>query len=281
MGHYKEELNNRTIPIDTDILLKLCTFKVGDQLRGRKIGELFFKAAFNYCLSNDIKGTYLTLFIDNQPELDGLCQDFGFRSVAYKNSGEIAYFKSFIEPKVSEAGNYSPLEFHVQFYPYFKKGPNVNKFIVPVIPLYHKTLFPDNQSQLSLFHTNESVNNGILKAYICHSKNQKICPGDLLLFYRSHDWHEVTTLGIVESVFRSTDPDEIAATVSKRTVYSYEEINQMSSKEALVILFRQIWHLNKRFDYKKLKKNGIIKNHVETLTQISDQGFTLITSNEL
>jgi hypothetical protein len=33
-------------------VLKLCTFKVGEEVRGRRVGELFFKAAFKYCWQN-------------------------------------------------------------------------------------------------------------------------------------------------------------------------------------------------------------------------------------
>lgn len=274
----KEEINSGFLPIPDNRILKMCTFKVDEEFRGRKIGELFLKACFVYCLENGYQATYLTTILEKNKELVSLCLDFGFIQTSY-NDREIALYKSFQYPNYPEEIYIDPLEYHVRHFPYFKGGSEINKFIIPVIPEYHRVLFPDCQKQLELFYPNEAINNGILKAYICNSKNTKVKRGDLILFYRSRDWHSVTTLGIVETVLRTDDPYEVAATVSKRTVYSFYEIKQMSNKKVLVILFRQIKHLSSFLTYEKLRSLGIIKNHVESITEISDQSFIEVITN--
>ncbi len=271
----KDEINNGVIPLPTKIILKMCTFKVDEELRGRKIGELFLKACFGYCLENCYQATYLTTIAETHKELFNLCLEFGFTQTPY-NEREIALYKSFLPPAQDEELHLDPLEFHIKYYPYYMSGSQINKFVFPVIPKYHRILFPDCQNQTELFYPNEAVNNGILKAYICNSNNTKVRKGDLVLFYRSRDWQAITTLGIVEEVLRTDDPNEVAAVVSKRTVYTFEEINEISKKTALVILFRQIKHLNIPIKYHELRKKKIIKNHLESITTISDTGFSEI-----
>ena len=78
---YKQE-NNEIITDDNKALpgtsLKLCTFKVGEDIRGRKIGELFLKAAFRYATANKIEHIYITIRSGKHEFLEDLCVDFGF-----------------------------------------------------------------------------------------------------------------------------------------------------------------------------------------------------------
>lgn len=268
----KEEKNERLIPGPIKKILKVCTFKIDEELRGRKIGELFLKACFGYCVENGYEATYMTTMAEKNKELLNLCLDFGFVQIPY-NEREIALYKSFIRPSQLDESRLDALVYHIRHYPFFKHGAGINKFIIPIIPEYHRILFPDCQKQIELFYTNEAVNNGILKAYICNSKNTKITRGDLVLFYRSRDWQTITTLGIVETVLRTDDANEVAVVVSKRTVYSFEEIKEISSRNALVILFRQIKHLSMPITYQELHEKGIIKNRLESITSICELSF--------
>lgn len=268
----KEENNERLIPGPIKKILKVCTFKIDEELRGRKIGELFLKACFGYCVDNRYEATYMTTMAEKNRELVNLCMDFGFIQIPY-NEREIALYKAFIPPSQVNDSPLDPLEYHVRHYPFFKYGAGINKFIIPIIPEYHRILFPDCQKQFELFYTNEAVNNGILKAYICNSNNTKITRGDLVLFYRSRDWQSITTLGIVETVLKTDDPNEVAAVVSKRTVYTFEEIKEISRRNALVILFRQIKHVSSPMTYQELHEREIIKNRLESITSISEQSF--------
>ena len=58
--------------------LKLCTFKVGEQIRGRKIGELFLKAAFRFATDNRCENIFVHTSGDQFYLLE-LLSDFGFQ----------------------------------------------------------------------------------------------------------------------------------------------------------------------------------------------------------
>ncbi len=58
--------------------LKLCTFKVGEQIRGQKIGELFLKAAFKYATENFCENIFIHTSTE-QTYLLALLKDFGFK----------------------------------------------------------------------------------------------------------------------------------------------------------------------------------------------------------
>lgn len=272
---YKEEQN----PIVTNDnralagkVLKLCTFKVGDEIRGRKIGELFLKAAFNFATSNGFEHIYLTMRPDEQEFLADLVLDFGFEQFGmYK--GDYVYIKHHpIEPPVS---GIEPLEYHKRFYPHFKCGSEINKFIIPIQPIYHESLFPENQIQPSLF-THSVAGNAIKQAYICNAQTKVIDAGDIVCFYRSKDQRTITTIGIVENYENIAEADKILQRVSKRTVYSYQDILCLATKKTKVILFRKALHLPQPIHYNWLLKNGVVKGQIQSIRRILDESFNKI-----
>ncbi len=167
--------------------LKLCTFKVGESVRGRKLGERLLHCAFKYAVEKNIAYVYLHIFGEQHKKLVLLCEDYGFQAVG-KYKRDVAYLKD-MSPPESLSCEFDPLTYAIKYYPNYLDRPAVKKFIVPIRPRYHEKLFPDVSSfATGLFsgdpsqYTSES--NTIKKAYICHSNITKIRPGDLLLFYR-------------------------------------------------------------------------------------------------
>lgn len=63
-------------------------------------------------------------------------------------------------------------------------------------------------------------------------------------------------MGIVENVFISDDVDDVFSRIAKRTVYSYDELREITNKKTLVILFRFI-SLNREISNKDIKDAGI------------------------
>jgi GNAT superfamily N-acetyltransferase len=59
--------------------LKLCTFKVGETVRGRKIGELFLKAAFRYATQNLCENIFIHANAERHDFLIRMLTDFGFK----------------------------------------------------------------------------------------------------------------------------------------------------------------------------------------------------------
>lgn len=275
---YKDE-QNETITADgrglQGKILKLCCFKVGNSVRGRKIGELFFKAAFRYATLNARENIYITMFSDKQPHLVELCADFGFTYFGKKPNNEDVYYKQ--HPSQPPISDLEPLSYHKQFAPHFKCGDSIGKFLVPIWPIYHQKLFPDcypqHGVQQQLFSLGQDIpGNAIKQAYLCHSNITRLTPGDILLFYRTEDYKELTSIGIVETAQRLNSPEKVLELVSKRTVYNNEEIELLTRKPCLTILFRLAGHLEKPLASSTFSEIGINGN-IQSIRQIDNGIF--------
>lgn len=272
---YKEEHapvvtnDNRALP---GKVLKLCTFKVGEEIRGRKIGELFLKAAFQYATNNKMERIYITMRPGKHDFLEDLCIDFGFYSFGEYHKDHV-YVKD--HPIMPPTHDIEPLEYHKRYYPHFKCSSTQEKYIVPIQPAFHEILFPDIQEQPNLF-VQSTAGNAIKQAYLCHARMGGIKPGDILLFYRSHDWKGITSIGVVESSHELNEADKILQLVSKRTVYSYSDITDMAQKKTKVILFRLSMHLEKAVPFNWLIKQEVVNGNIQTIRKISDESFKRI-----
>ena len=270
---YKEEQkpDSRLIPVPT---LKLCTFKVSDNVKGKKIGELMLKLAFQYTALNNLKSVYLTTFPKYQ-ELILFLKDFGFSPIDSKNMEDIFLKKMVIDrDKMID-----PISFVIKYYPSYLGDNNIQKFIVPIQPQFHNRLFPEctgTQKRIDDFTTPNPEGNTIKKAYICNAKTRQIKPGDILLFYRSKDVRSITSIGVVERTIHSDQASIIAAAVSNRTVYNYEEIEQLSSRTALAIIFRHVGNLNRPVNAFTLQNICDVKGYIQSIRKISYNTYNKI-----
>lgn len=277
---FKEE-NGPTVTVDgkkiVGKVLKISTFKVGEDIRGKKIGELLLKAAFRYASNNGFEHIYLTMRPGEQPYLERLCIDFGFYpfgEASVDGESDSVYVKDQpVNPPVEN--ELSGLEYHKRFFPHFKSSTSSAKYVVPIRPQYHAMLFPDNQRQPELF-SYSAAGNAIKQAYLSNARINAIKSGDILLFYRSHDLRAITSVGIVESSHKSQDADKILQLVSKRTVYSYEDIKEMSEKPTKIILFRLAAHFQRDITYEWLLDEEVVHGPIQTIREISDESFRKI-----
>jgi GNAT superfamily N-acetyltransferase len=275
---YKEEDRPVTIdggvPLD-GVALKLCTFKVGESVRGRKLGERLLFSAFKYAAGHEIPYVYLHTYGKEHEMLVSLCQDYGFELAGKYENREDVFIKKMSSPD-SVPDGISPLTYAVTYYPFFLDMDAVSKFIVPIQPEYHNDLFADTSDVArSLFAQDPSLyspqSNTIKKAYICHANTTHIQPGDLLLFYRTHDRKSIECMGVVEQTYRGCEINKVLPLVSKRTVYSKEEIKEWLQKETLVILFR----FNR--DFPPISRNVLveagIKGQIQSIRKISHEQY--------
>lgn len=256
--------------------LKLCTFKVAESCRGRKIGELFLKAAFRYATANRLEHLFIHGNAEKQHFLLKLLEEFGFQNIgAY--CGDAMYVKQHpIVPPSSHAGSFDYLKL---FFPHFKKDKSVRKFIVPIRPGYHQILFPDyDLGQLNLFSPTNTAGNAIKLAYLCHAQINTIGPGDIVLFYRSTDQRAITSIGVVEQYETLNDASAIAGRVSRRTVYSMKDIILLSKKPTKVMLFRLVKHFATPVTHEWLLRQSIVNGNIQSIRTLGHDEFEAVTA---
>lgn len=271
---------NEPITDDGEVLrgqsLKICTFKVGETVRGRKLGELFLRAAFQHATIHQCAAIFLHANSERHVQLIALIDDYGFQ---YKGDyrGDEVYSKA--HPVEPPAVIMEPFEYVKRYYPHYLSGDEVQKFLVPIVPIFHEILFPDYQDPghgLPDNHPRRHVSNAIKLAYLCHAPSRQPRAGDIVLFYRSRDLRAITSLGIVERYECSESAEEIAEIVSRRTVYSDEQIVEMAESETKVMLFRLICHFDPPLGYVALKRLRVIRGPIQSITKISNESFSRI-----
>ncbi|MEN8135000.1 MAG: GNAT family N-acetyltransferase [Thermodesulfobacteriota bacterium] len=264
--------------------LKLSTFKVGQGVRGRKIGELFLKAAFRYATANRLENIFIHGDEDEQRFLFDMLEDFGFHHVGtHPGSGgrDAVYLKR--HPQSPPDLEEDPFRYMRDFFPHYRFDHAIRKFVIPIQPRFHKILFPDYVSpddpQQRLFPRTSDVGNAIKLAYLCHSQTKLINPGDIVLIYRSADEQCLTSIGIVESYETIEDADIIARRVKRRTVYSMDEIREKAKKPTRVMLFRLVGHLRSPLSRGWLVDHGVLKDRPQSITGITDRAFEMVLEN--
>lgn len=278
---YKEEdeaIKDITPALPKHNRLKIATLKV--DLQGNRIGELLLKLAIKYCINNNIDEMYLTHFVKEQDPLIKLIEEFGFEYISNNIRGEAVYLKKLI-PDTPKGIN--PVDMSRRYYPSFKDGNSIKKFIVPIIPEYHNRLFQDyeeRQWEITEYVNINPQGNTIRKAYLSRSRIKKINPGDILLFYRSHDQQKITSIGVTESVYLSLiDSKDIWNRIgSNRSVYTREEIEAIK-KPVTVIIFRHHFNLNHSLDIKQLTANNIIVSAPQSIIEIDNKKYEYIKSH--
>jgi hypothetical protein len=270
--------NNATINGNKERLsgkaLKLCTFKVGEMVRGRKVGELFLKASFQYAAKQECQHLFIHANQERHGYLVSLLEDFGFEQRG-EYQGDLVLVKKH-PSNPPENFDCDPVEYVRRFYPHFRKDNSVQKFLIPIKPDFHSTLFPDyhRETQLNLFDASRNdVGNAIKLAYLCHAQAKTIKEGDIVLFYLTKDEKAITSVGVVDKFQVLDDAIRIANLVSRRTVYSMSEIEKIAKKPTKVILFRFVSHLPKPVFYEQLKKDRVVSGYIQSIQKITDESF--------
>lgn len=254
--------------------LKLCTFKVGEQIRGRKIGELFLKAAFRFATENRCENIFIHTNTEQNYLLD-LLVDFGFEQRGTYGTDQMLVKT---HPSAPPNSALPPLSYAKRFFPHFRTDGAVQKFLVPIKPQFHQVLFPELAVQRQLFGGSSAAGNAIKQAYLCKAQSNQVRQGDIVLFYRTEDWMAVTTVGIVECYETHDSAINIMQLVSRRTVYSQTDIEEMAASPTKVMLFRLVGHYPVPIAYSVLKQKKIVSGPIQSITRISNDAFSELPS---
>jgi GNAT superfamily N-acetyltransferase len=240
-------------------ILKVCTFKVCDDFRGEKFGELLLKQVLWFAQRNGHDVVYLTAFPKHGFLID-LLSYYGFERTSERGD-ELVMEKVMVKATLP-----TPIDTiyndNRKFYPRFHEGPKVRKFCVPIQPDYHRRLFPEIATgrTLPLFPQEISLldhrrdrtpGNTIRKVYLCRAKITRLRPGDLLFFYMSkHDDYalsqSITTIGFVEQVRQASTTEDLIRWTAKRSVFNESALHQWeasASSPVKVIEYLLVGHL--------------------------------------
>jgi L-amino acid N-acyltransferase YncA len=258
-------------------VMKVSTFKVVEDARGRNYGELLLKTLFLKAKNGGWDNIFVTVFAKHT-RLVNLFSDFGFEAHPERSKlDELVLVKS-LRP---DSDNYQPLGYHVRFGPpQIKPGSPV--FLVPIVPAWHDILFPDWDagSRLDIDESHRAYGNSLRKAYVCLSGTRKLGVGSTVVFYRSQDRRAATVVGVVEAIQVSSDPYETYSFVSRRTVQP-EDINNMLSRgrrPLLAVLFRQDRLLDPPWPLTELTANGVASAAPQSITEVKGGGKAWIHS---
>ena len=199
-------------------------------------------------------------------------KEIGKTDLKDKNTqeSELVFQKNFFKPKKSRL---KELDFHIKYSPLYDDGNHIGKYIIPIQEKYYKILFPEKKKQLSFFSSEEIPGNTIKKVYLCHAPTKQLKSSDLLFFYVSSPIQAITSIGIVESVFRSNELFKVVSHIGKRSVYSFSEIKKMTKQKVLVIGFRFIKHLEEEINLKKLKDKNILKAPPQSIQNLKNYKY--------
>lgn len=258
--------------------LKICTLKVSEDRRGSKIGELLVSIAIREAIDEELEEMYLTHRIRPDDHLVQLISEYGFRRAAKKATGESVFLKRL---KPGPDDDPDPMETNIRFYPTFYDGPDVDKFIVPIIPRFHDRLFQDYDKRRTKLRDFSGQfypeGNTIKKAYLTHAPTRQIDRGDLLLFYRSRDHQELTSVGVCDCVEYEVDSgQEVETVVGRRSVFTSSEIEEQVTKPTTVIMFK--WHsdLNNPLHFQVLEQEDVIASAPQSIQQLDDSGYEYV-----
>lgn len=252
-------------------VLKLNTFKISPDFSGYKLGELLLKSVIRIARHEKFHHLYLTTH-EEQSSLLAFLEDFGFRILAKRNErGELLLVKDIFP--TTEVPVLPGLEFQIRYGPGIEQLEGISYYFIPIQPQYSRLLFRETERQGELFKEFVPVENTIRKAYLSHSSNKQLAPGDILLFYRSEDVRSIVAIGICESIFRSQDPKEIIRKIGQRTVYSLSEIENLAKKEVLVVLFRESRILGRPISFDELSRMGAVKGSIQSIQKVKEESL--------
>ena len=266
-------------PLDAKIRLKISTLKVAECKWGSKAGELLVSLAIREAIKNGLEEIYLTHHIDGTEDyLTDLISDYGFRQASVTEEGEQVFIKRLI-PGPGDTPD--PNETMKRFYPSFHDGDEIDKYLIPIQPQWHNKLFPTySKRQPTLDEVAGQFvpeSNAIKKAYLTHANIRSIEQTDILLFYRSHDEKELTSIGICESAkYEITETKKIKDIVGKRSVFSESEIEKMAKKPTTVLLFNWYFDLSDPIRYQDLRDEEIIAGAPQTIQQLNEDSYNSI-----
>lgn len=214
---------------------KICTFKISEDKRGLKFGELLLATVIKKIRSLHSSTVFIEVADDN--ELIDWLKGFGFTRLENERAanGDVVLVKR-IFPSNSKK-HQDPWEYHLAY------GPGAllcrKAFVVPIETKWHRRLFPASHEPTLFPSQEEPCGNAITKIYMSNTPSRKPSKGDVLVFVESGTGKRVSNIGIVEDVLVASDAMKIVSFAKNRTVYTPKEVGEKCAHgEVHVMKFR-------------------------------------------
>ena len=257
-------------------VVKISTFKVGQQFSGNHYGELLLKAVLQSQHDHGAGSAYVEVWDHHQRLVDFMGQ-FGYFEYGKSGRGETVLVKTY-QPR-DEA--LSPLDYHIAYGPPAVSA-DCSVFAIPIREGWHNQLFPEcdpeaEAGQMALPGVagapTRPWGNALRKAYLCNASTNQIQPGDAILFYRS-GFQTVSVVGVTETAQRTSSPEDVLNLVGGRTVYSVSDIEEMARHPSgvLVILFRQDRIIDPEWTLAELQARQVLTAPPRTVTKVKEVG---------
>ena len=259
--------------ISGDKILKICTFKVGPENRGIKLGELLLKQVLWFAQGNGYDVAYLTTY-PKQNALIELLEYYGFQQTVERENGELVYEKSFSSDKLIVPNGEVIFDTQRSNYPRFSAEPFVRGYGVPIQEAYHDELFPDLKDvrQADMFeHVGLSggpcqPGNTIRKVYLSRSSANLEQQGALLFFYKGKSVGRpsqcITAVGIFENMELAHSTKELMQLAQRRSVYSEKQLEKWeatATRPVKVINFLLAGYFDEPVELADLQRFGVIQ----------------------
>ena len=216
--------------------LKIGTFKVDGH--NTRVGERFFKKAFDFALNHSVEEIYVTIFdrVMQKPLIEKV-KNFGFQEYG-KKEGELVFVKS-LQVDWNDPEKDYPL-IHRR---------DRDKYVLSIYPRYHSLIFPDSSVMGERYDMMSDVShaNSIHKIYISFIQDTQVLKtGDILLTYRTTDeegraWFRsvVTSVCVVEEVKKRSDfknVDELLKYTKGYSVFAEEDLRKWYRSPRFVLI---------------------------------------------
>jgi hypothetical protein len=240
--------------------MKIGTFKV--ESTGFRLGERFLKIVFDNAKEQNVDEIYVTIKEDNLSlqRLRALLERWGFE---------------FYGKKQSKSGNEDVLvknlkEYNHQKSPKFnfpKLLTNSNKYILPIFPRYHTTLFPDailKNENMELFTDNIAHRYALQKIYVSAAPVKNVHPGDIILIYRVGESSPkkyssvLSTIAIIDEIVIPNTMEQYFQECQNRSVFSKNELSSLWPKYNVVLKLLFYKPLVRRVNLDQLYDLGVI-----------------------
>lgn len=251
---------------------------------GFRLGERFVKIIFDNAIARNLDEIYVTLFKDRAElkRLYDLLIRWGFYDYGVKDTDSQ---KETV--LVKKLGTYDTTKSVIDNFPNLNK--NSAKMILPIMPQYHTSLFPDSKLNAELEYIGNIPHRYALqKVYITWAFERNLKPGDLLLFYRMGDAYPkkfssvITTVGVIDQVVDSfACEEEFLSYCQNRSVFTMEELKRFWVQHRYnlkVLKFVYVKSLTNRITLDYLQQHGIVDpgQDPRPFTHITNEQFSTI-----